>query len=74
MSAFNGGILLVKIGPNGGIYLLLRDFTGGMPDLFWIDPTGELKGALRSQRMQLGILPDKQFNRNTEMLAPEKGD
>ena len=52
----------------------LTVWAGGMPDLFWVDPAGELKGTIRSQHMPLGILPDQQFSRNTEVLIPEEGD
>ncbi|MDF1643042.1 MAG: SpoIIE family protein phosphatase [Pseudomonadales bacterium] len=52
----------------------LTIWAGGMPDLYWVDPTGELKGTIHSQHMPLGILPDQQFNRSSETLFPEEGD
>ena len=52
----------------------LTIWTGGMPNLFWISPTGEIKEVIRSQHMPLGILPDERFNRNSETFFPGEGD
>ena len=52
----------------------LKIWTGGMPDLYWIDPAGEFKGAVASQHVPLGILPNTQFDKSTIELQCDSGD
>ncbi|RDH84576.1 MAG: hypothetical protein DIZ80_03670 [endosymbiont of Galathealinum brachiosum] len=140
MSTFNGDLLLVERGPNGGFYLLMGDFTGhgltaamgtlptamiffkmakkglsvseisrelncqlnllmptgmflaatllelnphgdimslwtgGMPESYWFDQNGEIKGTIKSQHMPLGILKDTSFDDATTVYNMIKGD
>ena len=140
MSTFNGDLFLVERGPNGGIYLLMGDFTGhgltaamgtlptamiffkmakkglsinditrelncqlnllmptgmflaatllelnprgdimslwsgGLPDSYWFDQSGEMKGTIKSQHMPLGILKDTSFDDSVITFNMNKGD
>jgi len=140
LSAFNGDIFLAERSPQGGLYIVLGDFTGhgltaamgtlpvamiffkmvsenstisdiareinvelfnlmptsmffaatllelnargdiltswmgGMPESYWLGSDGELKGKIESRHMPLGILPDSEFNPETEIFSVDEGD
>jgi len=140
MSVFNGDLLLVDRKPNGGLYLVMGDFTGhgltaamgtlpvamiffkmtkkgydiadiareinhqlkqlmppgmffaatlvelnalsnqltvwtgGMPECYWLNKSGELKGTIESRHLPLGILNDDSFDNSTEYLNVSVGD
>jgi hypothetical protein len=140
MSTFNGDLLLVERGSQGGVYLLMGDFTGhgltaamgtlpvamiffkmarnsayigeiarelnrqlnklmpvnlffsatlielnarsdimsvwmgGMPECYWFNKQGDLKGVIHSKHMPLGILEDSEFRVETEVYNVNKLD
>jgi CheY-like chemotaxis protein len=140
MSVFNGDLLLAERGPQGGLYLIMGDFSGhgltaamgtlpvamiffkmvaenfsigdiayeinhqllnlmpsgmfftatilelnargdimtiwmgGMPEFYWLNKEGGLKGMIHSQHMPLGILEDDEFDLSTQVLHIESED
>ncbi len=46
---------------------ILTSWMGGMPECYWIGDKGELKGAIQSRHMPLGILHDSGFDSSTEI-------
>ncbi len=140
ISTFNGDLLLIKDKPNGGVSLMVGDFTGhgltaamgtlpvamiffkmieqghgvadiaqeindqlyklmptniffaatlielsssgenitvwagGMPECYWINKEGDLKGEISSKHLALGILADSQFDKTTEKFIVDNED
>ena len=62
---------LLEINAHGDI---MSVWMGGMPECYWLAGNGELKNAIQSQHMPLGILKDNEFDDATEVYNIEVGD
>lgn len=62
---------LLEINASGDI---LSVWMGGMPEVYWLDSNGKLKGSFHSQHMPLGILEDNEFDNSTNIINVENGD
>ncbi len=62
---------ILELNPRGDI---LSVWMGGMPESFWFNTAGSLKGAIAAQHMPLGILEDAEFDATTEVFSVEHGD
>lgn len=62
---------LLELNVSGDI---LSVWMGGMPDLYWTDSNGKLKGNYHSQHMPLGILEDNEFDNSTSITNVKNGD
>jgi len=62
---------LVELNAQGNI---LTAWKGGMPESYWLNENNDLKGAIQSQHMPLGILDDGDFDDKTEIFSVEQND
>jgi len=53
---------------------ILTAWAGGMPEAYWIDQKGLLKGSVKSKHMPLGILHDGGFDSGTDVISVNDGD
>ena len=53
---------------------ILTVWMGGMPENYWFNEEGELKGLIESQHMPLGILSDDEFDSSTQVATVEQND
>jgi len=53
---------------------ILTVWMGGMPENYWFNKEGELKGLIESQHMPLGILSDDEFDASTQVVTVEEND
>ena len=53
---------------------LMKVWAGGMPECYWMDKNGDLKGEIVSKNMPLGILKESQFRDATVDYQVEMGD
>ena len=62
---------VIELNPQGNI---LTAWAGGMPECYWIDNNGDLKGSIKSKHMPLGILHDSGFDSGTEIFSVADND
>lgn len=53
---------------------ILTVWMGGMPENYWFNKDGELKGLIESKHMPLGILSDDDFDASTQVVTLEEND
>lgn len=70
LSAFNGDLLLTKRGPNGGLYLLMGDFTGhGLTAAMGTLPVAMIFFKMVSKGVEIGEIA-REINRQLNKLMP----
>ena len=62
---------LIELNSQGNI---LTAWAGGMPECYWLNNDGELKGSIKSKHMPLGILDDSGFDSDTEIFRVSEND